>query len=786
MTKGGPSTYPEFEARLRFETMIADLSSRFVNLPAGEVDREIMDAQRPICELLGLDLAALWQWSDEAPGFFTLTHFYSAHGDPLPPGHKDREDFPWIGKEMRAGRILAVSSLDELPPEAARDRETFRQSDFKSSLIMPLSVAGGTPIGALSFTTRTEREWPDVLVKRLQLVAQIFANALARKCADHQLRESEELLITSLDAAGAGAWSIELKTRRVWASASERKLFGLQADEPLTIDSFMRVIHPDDRETVRKAIEDAIRTKARLFVEYHIILPDGSVRWISARGQCSHSAKGEPDRLLGVSVDITERKRFEEALRQRGQYIETVLEQAPIGFAVHTIDDGVGRFVSARYEEIYGVRRGTIDSHHTFFDKVWPDHPLLRADIRRRVVADMTSGDSLRMRWEYVPVPLPSGEIRYITAMNIPVPDQNLMVSTVQDVTRQVLAEKALRESEERFRHVVESTGDFVWEVDAQGTYTFAGPAVEGMLGYTPEELVGKKRFYDLIDPAVREELKAAALRVFADKRAFRDFPNPNVSKSGKIVHLETSGVPVLDSAGNLTGYRGTDSDVTERKRAEKTMQELSGRLITAQEDERRRLARELHDDITQRLACLAIDAGRVERGVSDAALATPMRQVREGLIRLSEDIHSLSYRLHPALLEDLGLIEALRAEGERFARQESMPVELRCNDVPDLVSQAPALCLFRVAQEALRNAGRHSRARKVELSLRGLDSGLQLAVRDDGCGFDPALHRERASLGLASMRERVRLLAGELDIESAPGHGTTILAWVPLEKAKG
>jgi signal transduction histidine kinase len=226
--------------------------------------------------------------------------------------------------------------------------------------------------------------------------------------------------------------------------------------------------------------------------------------------------------------------------------------------------------------------------------------------------------------------------------------------------------------------------------------------------------------------------------------------------------------------------------NITERKQTEQEIRDLSGRLIRAQEDERRRLARELHDDITQRVARMAIDVGRVERGVQDARQAATMGEVRDGLIQLSEDIHNLSYHLHPALLDDLGLVEALRAEGGRFTKRESVPVEIKCRDVPDLVPQAPALCLFRVAQEALHNAGRHSRARKVELSLRGLDSGLQLAVRDDGCGFDPALSRERPSLGLASMRERVRLLDGELDVESAPGHGTTIVAWVPLETGEG
>ena len=201
----------------------------------------------------------------------------------------------------------------------------------------------------------------------------------------------------------------------------------------------------------------------------------------------------------------------------------------------------------------------------------------------------------------------------------------------------------------------------------------------------------------------------------------------------------------------------------------------MSGRLLTAHEDERRRLARELHDDLTQRLARLAIDAGKLERGV-----AADASEMRKDLVRLSEDVHALSYRLHPSVLDDLGLVEALRAECDRVARHGDLRVEVDARDVPEAVPSETSLCLFRVAQEALNNATRHGRASAVTVLLSPRDRGLQLAVSDNGNGFDPAHSRERASLGLASMRERVRLLRGQLDIESTPGRGTTVVAWVP------
>lgn len=217
------------------------------------------------------------------------------------------------------------------------------------------------------------------------------------------------------------------------------------------------------------------------------------------------------------------------------------------------------------------------------------------------------------------------------------------------------------------------------------------------------------------------------------------------------------------------------------RHRAEREAVDLSGRLITAHEDERRRIARELHDDLTQRLARLAIDAAQMEKGRAPAAGDSGAHGVRDELVRLSEDVHALSYRLHPSMLDDLGLKDALQAECERIMRRESVKVELSLADVPHNLPPSIALCLFRIAQEALRNVTRHSGARKVAVQLSLEDGQVHLAVVDDGQGFDPEQARQRASLGLASMRERVRLVGGRLEIDSAPGRGTRVEAWVPV-----
>lgn len=214
-------------------------------------------------------------------------------------------------------------------------------------------------------------------------------------------------------------------------------------------------------------------------------------------------------------------------------------------------------------------------------------------------------------------------------------------------------------------------------------------------------------------------------------------------------------------------------------RRAELEAFAMSGRLMTAHEDERRRLARELHDDVTQRLARLAIDAARLpSQGVAPAA------SMHSRLAQLGEDVHALSYRLHPSIVEDLGLAEALKAECEQMARDDSIRLEV---DICDLDNAAPkdlALCLFRVAQEALHNVARHAHATKVTVTLRQHDDGIVLSVSDDGVGFDVGSPGAKFSLGHAGMRERVRLLGGNVRIESAPSRGTSVVAWLPMVNA--
>jgi PAS domain S-box-containing protein len=354
---------------------------------------------------------------------------------------------------------------------------------------------------------------------------------------------------------------------------------------------------------------------------------------------------------------------------------------------------------------------------------------------------------------------------------------------------RSARAERAGRESDDRLRDTIDRAPVMIWTARPDTTLDYLNQNCVTFTGLPLEKLLDEG-WLDAVHPEDRDYCVGTYTPAFEARTPVR--VEYRVRRAdGAYRWLLASGIPKFGPDGSFAGYVGCDVDITERRNAEdliresraalevshREVQQLAGNLLTAHEDERRHLARELHDDLTQRLARLAIDAGRME---SAANAPRGVRRLREDLVRLSEDVHSLSYRLHPSVLDDLGLVEALKAECDRVSRHGELRVDVEASAVPAALPAEASLCLFRVAQEALNNAARHAHASAVTVLLSSRSSGLELAVSDNGSGFDPERSLDHASLGLSSMRERVRLLQGEFGIESAPGRGTTVVAWVP------
>ena len=309
-----------------------------------------------------------------------------------------------------------------------------------------------------------------------------------------------------------------------------------------------------------------------------------------------------------------------------------------------------------------------------------------------------------------------------------------------------------------------------------------ANPAARALLGYGEDELIGL--------PLDRLVGSGSAQPQWLDQLR-RDGRLPAVEKTLRA--KDGREIPVLFTAATLRS-RGADSeadvvcvaqDIVDRKVAERQLRALARRLLMAQEEERSRLARELHDDVTQRLGALAIDLGKLARAKGVAA--TPIEGLsvlQEQTIRLAHDVQGLSRRLHPSILDDLGLAAALRGRRRRCGSGWAGRPSPSPPSPPEDFPRESGLALYRVAQECFQNIQRHAGATEVDVELSVLDGMVRLRIEDNGVGFDPAAARRSGGLGLASMAERTRLAGGRLTIQSKPGEGTRLTVELPLSGA--
>ena len=234
---------------------------------------------------------------------------------------------------------------------------------------------------------------------------------------------------------------------------------------------------------------------------------------------------------------------------------------------------------------------------------------------------------------------------------------------------------------------------------------------------------------------------------------------------------------------GRNVGLRGTVQDITERRRADEALSSVNRRLFEAQESERARIARDLHDDIGQRLALLSLGLGQLKGLQPDASheVLSELDALQKQTAEIITDVQAMSHELHPPRLLLLGVVAAMRGFCREVAVQKNVEIDFRSENVPKSLANDTSLCLFRVLQEALHNAVRHSRVRRFAVRLRGTRRGVELTVRDKGIGFDVEAASRGMGLGLTSMKERMKLVNGELCIESQSTGGTTVLARAPI-----
>src|SRR3984885_5615339 len=343
-------------------------------------------------------------------------------------------------------------------------------------------------------------------------------------------------------------------------------------------------------------------------------------------------------------------------------------------------------------------------------------------------------------------------------------------------------ADLRLRESEKRFRLMADTTPALVWMCDKEGTVIYLN---DRRIDFTGRDLA--TGFGDtwsaFIHPDDIESVQAANKRALEQKKEYSKEYRVR-RRDGVYRWMLDIAAPRRNGDGSFAGFVGSAADITDQKLAQEALEKMGGKLIEAQEEERTRIARELHDDICQRLALLSMELEQANRG-SNAGRSPKLDEIRRHCAEIAVDVQALSHKLHSSKLEYLGLAAAIRSYCREFSQQHDVSVQFAAENVPNFLPRDISLSLFRVTQEALQNALKHSGVREFSVALRGSENEIQLEVSDLGAGFDVEGAKLDRGLGLVSMQERAHLVHGSFTIESAENGGTRILVRVPLADAQ-
>jgi PAS domain S-box-containing protein len=766
------------EQRLHFEMLLADVCAQFVNVPPNDLDSKIENAQRLICESLGVDHSSVWQVSENDPDQFVMTHAYrDSKLMPLPSRPVLKEYFPWAQSKILKKQTICVPNTAKVPSDGARDRDSWLQYGVKSTLAFPLYVGGGSVIGLLAFDSTEKREWSEPLQRRLQILALVFAQALDRKTSEQKvmiaqeaLRASEERLRLAQQAARIGTFEWNIKTgMNTWTPELEA-LYGLTPGGfGGTQTAFENLVHPDDLERVIELDNWALKTGQPTTGEWRVVWTDGSIHWIAGRWQVFMNESGEPSRMVGINIDITDRKRAEQELSKANERLRLALEAGSAGGWDYDLKTGRNVWFGTAHAQLGMTPGETSGLRKEFWDRVHEDdrerveHAIQVAKEKHEEYAE-----DVRVVWRDGTTHWLRSRGRFLYDANGK-PERSLGISL--DITERKMAENKLRE----YERAVENAEEMIAVVDREYRYLIANRQFLKLRNMTQEQVVG--RF-------VREVLEKGVFDAVVKPKLDECFQGRVVRYEMKYNYAGLGQRDVLVSYFPIEGGNGIDrvacilQDITDGKRAEEALSGMTRKLISAQEQERARIGRELHDDINQRLAMLGVELGQLQENPSE--VQSRIQDLRKQMAELSNDVQALSHDLHSSKLEYLGVVSGIRSWCKEFAGRQRMEIDFK-SDVSGVLPFEVGLVLFRVLQEALNNTIKHSGVKRVEVQIEEHSNEVHLVVGDSGKGFDVEAAKQGRGLGLTSMQERVRLVNGTISIDSKPMSGTSIHVRVPL-----
>jgi PAS domain S-box-containing protein len=611
----------------------------------------------------------------------------------------------------------------------------------------------------------------------------VFAtNITERKRAEEALRQAEQKYRDIFENAGEGIFQSTPDGRYIAANPALARMYGFASPEEFirsrTDISRETYADPQRREEFKRLLE--AHGMVRGF-ELQGLHKDGSRIWITVNARAVRDQHGKVLYYEGTGQDITERKRAEEALRESEERYRELFENAKDATYVHDLS---GRYTSVNRaaEKLSGRSRNEIIGR-SFIDFVPPEQiQIVSEHLHQKLVkegetsyeTEVISSDGRR-----IPVEVNSHLI-YENGAGISVQ------GTARDITERKRAEQALRQSEERFSKAFHSSpAALSISLLEDGRLLEVNAAFLRMTGLDREEVIG----HSSVELGLwAKEFRQGMVETLRERGAVANLEIKFQKKSGEIREGLLSAELIQLGAGPSVLVIG--QDVTERNRAEKALQGFPRQLIEAQEAERQSIARELHDQIGQVLTAIHLNLEAVRKSCGNSEARVLIDEGVGIVDELLEQVRDLSFELRPSLLDDLGLVAALRWYTDRFARRTGIHAVITIKlpeDPPRLTRELETAC-FRIVQEALTNVVRHARAENVWIKLKSLNDEVWLSIKDDGIGFDAPsqdLLHFTTHVGLRGMRERALAVGGGLEVRSSLSGGTQVRAHFPVQSKK-
>jgi PAS domain S-box-containing protein len=783
----------ELADRLRFEALLTRVSAEFIALPSSEIDAAIERTLGEIGRSLDVDRGWFLQTDRNQRGLI-YTHEWCADGIRSEREDEDMDYFPaerlpWYWERLLTGTPVVISSPNDYPPEASKERSFELAHGVQSFVSVPIHV-GELTIGQLGFETiNRRRSWSETVVNQLKLLVQVITNAVVRQRTDMALKESEERLRTFMDNTPALMTLKSLDDRYLIVNRAFQDFAGL-ANRNALGSTPSQVMTREHAKAIAEHDLLVLESDNAVTEDRDLIALDGP-RYV--RRVTKFPVYDADQNLIGIgsySVDTSAWKQAEEALFDRESLISAISENLP-GALFRRVLRADGRlefpFVSESLHRVLGLDRDSVvNDAQVLVDSMHPE------DRVRWMQALKDSATTLAQVGMDVRIDDPRGGTRWMRSLARPQKlDDGAVVwdGLALDVTDEKKAAEALRESEERFRNLVEGSLQGICIVDTDFAPLFVNNAYAAIFGYrNTEDIQLVDSHLHLYASDERERVLAFGEARLRGEAVPLTYEVDGMRKDGGAVHMVNT-LRLIAWKGR-PAFQITATDITEWKRTEARLQgyqqqlrRLASEISLAEEKERRRIAAALHDGTIQNLALAKIKLGELERGLERESEVPIFDDIRELLEMSIHDARSLIFELSPPVLYELGLGAAAEWLGEQFQARYGVRCKVTADQREGPLHVDIEVVLFQVLRELLVNIIKHANATMVDISLRRIDDRLMLRVSDDGDGFDATtvVAGAGSGFGLFNIRERLQLLGANLEIDSGSQTGTTISVTAPL-----